>query len=243
MPKSRPLWSPFWNEGEVGVLFSETNVGKSILAVQIANDITNGISSVNGNLVKRQKVLYFDYELSDKQFKRRYSTAKFDKNFYRASPRLEGIEMLDIENAIYDIIRAMEVGYKAIIVDNITFLSNSIKDASNALSLMKTLKANAAQYACSLLLIAHTPKRMQNRPITKADIAGSSNILNFADSAFAMGKSYLDPTLRYIKQIKVRENEFAYDTENVLIGRFSDNGGLLHFEPIIEQSEYLHLEK
>ena len=39
----RPLWSPFWNEGEISVLFSETNVGKSVLATQIANDVARGL--------------------------------------------------------------------------------------------------------------------------------------------------------------------------------------------------------
>src|SRR5674476_374724 len=42
--KSRPipkmLFSEFWYESEVCILFSHTNLGKSILAVQIANSIS-----------------------------------------------------------------------------------------------------------------------------------------------------------------------------------------------------------
>ena len=70
----RPLWSPFWNDKEISVLFSETNVGKSILATQIANDIARGVNSINGQTTRMRKVVYFDYELSDLQFRDRYLT-------------------------------------------------------------------------------------------------------------------------------------------------------------------------
>ncbi len=59
-PKS--LYLCVWYESEVCILFADTNVGKSILAVQIASDIA-----------KEQKVIYIDFELSDKQFEARYS--------------------------------------------------------------------------------------------------------------------------------------------------------------------------
>jgi RecA-family ATPase len=71
--KSRPipkmLFSEFWYEREVCILFSDTNLGKSILAVQIANSISKGIP-INGFKLEasKQSVLYFDFELTEKQF-------------------------------------------------------------------------------------------------------------------------------------------------------------------------------
>ena len=35
----RALWDSFWYEGELSCLFADSNVGKSILAVQIADRI------------------------------------------------------------------------------------------------------------------------------------------------------------------------------------------------------------
>ena len=64
--KSRP--NPHtWFHGlivanENTVIFAASNVGKSILAVQIAEEIA-----------KEEKVLYLDLELSDKQFQMRYT--------------------------------------------------------------------------------------------------------------------------------------------------------------------------
>lgn len=240
-PTAESLWPPFWNRGEICVLFSETNVGKSIIAVQMAKEITDGWSTLMQCGVKADKLLYFDYELSAKQFKSRYGSARFSPLFYRASPVSRNLEMLGLENAVGDIIRSMASGYKVIIVDNITFLSTAVKDATSMLELMKTLKSKASVYGCSLLLIAHTPKRRQNTPLTANDIAGSSNILNFADSAFAIGRSYLDPQLRYLKQIKVRDGGFTYNETNVLVGNFRQTDNFLQFVAITEQPEHLHL--
>src|SRR5574344_3015801 len=55
------LWETCWYEGEVCCLFADSNCGKSILAYQIADEIS-----------RKQKVLYFDFELTAKQFQLRY---------------------------------------------------------------------------------------------------------------------------------------------------------------------------
>jgi RecA-family ATPase len=36
------LFDKFWYEGELCIIFADSNLGKSILAVQIANSINNG---------------------------------------------------------------------------------------------------------------------------------------------------------------------------------------------------------
>lgn len=240
--KVEPLWSPFWNRGEICVLFSETNVGKSILATQIADNIANGYNSITGADGEPIKTVYFDYELSDEQFRDRYAGAEFSNNFYRASPFDDSIEFLCLESAYNDIVNAMEDGAKAVIVDNITYLTSAINDAATMLDLLKRLKAKVKEYGASLLLITHTPKRSQKEILTRADAAGSSYLLNFCDSAFAIGRSYLNSRYRYVKQIKNRVGEFTYTEENVLVGVFEKRDGMLQFVPVVEQSEYLHLE-
>ncbi len=46
-PEPKMLFSEFWHEGELSICFADTNLGKSILAVQIANSISKGIP-ING---------------------------------------------------------------------------------------------------------------------------------------------------------------------------------------------------
>jgi RecA-family ATPase len=83
------LFSEFWFEGELCILFADTNLGKSILAVQIGNSISKG-EQIRGFKLEtpKQPILYFDFELSDKQFENRYSIKfeqhySFDSNFIR----------------------------------------------------------------------------------------------------------------------------------------------------------------
>ena len=91
--KTRPipkmLFGEFWFEGELCILFADTNLGKSILAVQIGNSISRG-EQIGGFKLEasKQPILYFDFELSDKQFENRYSIKfeqhySFDSNFIR----------------------------------------------------------------------------------------------------------------------------------------------------------------
>ena len=61
-PVPRNLFMTLWYEGEVTCLFADSNVGKSIFAVQIADQIAT-----------TEPVLYVDCELSEKQFQLRYT--------------------------------------------------------------------------------------------------------------------------------------------------------------------------
>ena len=62
LPTPRALWNSFGYEGELSCVFADSNVGKSILAVQIADRIA-----------RTDNVLYLDLELSEKQFQLRYT--------------------------------------------------------------------------------------------------------------------------------------------------------------------------
>ena len=65
--KTRPipqmLFGELWFEGELCILFADTNLGKSILAVQIGNSISKG-EQIGGFILEtpKQSILYFDFE-------------------------------------------------------------------------------------------------------------------------------------------------------------------------------------
>lgn len=87
LPIQKKLFGDFWFENELAVLFAETNAGKSILAVQIADSISRGVDIPPFVCdAGAQKVLYFDFELSERQFFIRYSEdcenmSQFNDNF------------------------------------------------------------------------------------------------------------------------------------------------------------------
>jgi hypothetical protein len=108
---------------------------------------------------------------------------------------------------------------------------------------MKHLKSLKNKHNLSILILAHTPKRDFNKPISNNDLQGSKMISNFCDSAFAIGLSYSDSTLRYIKQIKQRNCEQIYHQDNICVCKLNKGlaGNFLQFEFIEFDSEYNHL--
>jgi RecA-family ATPase len=83
------LFGELWYEGELCIMFADTNLGKSILAVQIADSISSGRKIGSFKLeAKPQRVLYFDFELTMKQFQARYSNNYQDNFRFRFSPPL-----------------------------------------------------------------------------------------------------------------------------------------------------------
>ena len=82
-----------------------------------------------------------------------------------------------------------------------------------------------------MLVLAHTPKRNTNTPLTQNSLAGSKRIANFMDSIFAIGTSKKNrPSSRYIKQIKVRSTEMTYGDDNVIECDIVKEDDFLHFE-------------
>jgi hypothetical protein len=255
--KTRPipqmLFGEFWFEGELCILFADTNLGKSILAVQIGNSISRGEQIPGYKLeTHKQSILYFDFELSDKQFENRYSIQfeqhyNFDDNFIRVeiNPDAAIPENQTFEDCLnHSLERCInETGAKVLIIDNLTYLKNETEKAKDALPLMKHLKALKNKYGLSILALAHTPKRDLSKPITRNDLQGSKMLINFCDSSFSIGESHSDKNLRYLKQIKQRNTEQIYDAENVCVCQIDKPLNFLLFEFVNFGKEWEHLKQ
>lgn len=242
MEDIKPLFKPFFYENEISVLFAESNLGKSILAVQIGEYIAK----------HGKKVCYFDYELTTKQFQERYTKDKdkttmykFSDNFYRPILDYElekGHEVL-LERFYETIENKANDGFKVFILDNITYLSDRTNDKSFIMNFLKNLKEFKKKHNVSFLIIAHTPKRKPNKPLEQGDLAGSKAFMNFIDSSFAIGRSIIDSNLLYLKQIKVRVGRFTYNDENVLKCQIVKEHNFVHFKDLGTEVERHLLDK
>jgi hypothetical protein len=258
--KNRPipkmLFGEFWFEHELCILFSDTNLGKSCLAVQIANSISKGNPIPGFKMeAKRQEVLYFDFEFFDKQFEVRYSNNNtdhysFDNYLYRAEidPERSDYKEFGFDNFEKYLYYSLEdkiisLGTKILIVDNLTYLKDETEKAKSALPLMKYLQMLKKKHELSILALAHTPKRDLSKPITRNDLQGSKMLINFCDSSFAIGESTSDKNLRYLKQIKARNTEIIYDTENVILCQIEKPDNFLQFSFLDYSSEKKHLKE
>jgi len=249
---AKMLFDRFWFEEELCILFADTNAGKSILAVQIGDSISRG-EPVSGfeTEVAPATVLYFDFELTDKQFKTRYHQPgygeyKFNSNFLRAvfnpssgrARRFSSFQEYisnELENAI------INTKAKVLIIDNLTCLRYDTYAITGALNLIYSLQSLKSKYGLSILVLAHTPKRNPLKPITRNDLQGSKMLINFCDSAFAIGESQTVSGLRYVKQIKQRSIGETYGAEKVCLCNIVKQHNFLQFEFAGHDHEAAHL--
>lgn len=253
-PKPRQLFGELWFEGEICIMFADSNVGKSILSVQIGESIASGkpvaplaLESIG------EPILYFDFELSDMQFTLRYINEdnqpyRFSNNFFRCEINTdtetpEGFK--DFESYVaFGIEQAVQqTKSRVLIIDNISFISQGTEKTKDALEIMKKLKKLKAKYNLSILVLAHTPKIDPCQPIGKRHLAGSKALTNFCDSMFAIGQSSQDDSFKYVKQLKVRNCEHVYPANNVLVYQIHKPNNFLKFDFLGFGKEWDHLKQ
>jgi len=252
-PIPKKLFDVFWIEGEVCILFASSNVGKSILAVQIADSISRGIPIQGFDFdAGKQSVLYCDFELTSKQFQIRYSDENnnpytWDSDFKRVeiNPSAEIPFGKTYEDYFNDCLESeiKRNNFRVLIIDNLTYLRSDTEKAKDASELMKHLKRLKNKYGLSVLVLAHTPKRDETKQIAMNDLAGSSMLMNFCDTSFTIGRSCIDKDLRYIKQLKARSTEIKFDSENVATCQISKSDNFLKFDFIDVSFEWKHLKQ
>lgn len=254
-PEIKQLCSMIWQTNELHLLFADTGIGKSILAVAMSDAISKGNNTMMlTNENEPFTVLYYDFELSDRQFRKRYSNENGEEHHFSEKFYIDNIDFISLTNVnpkaefndllfqkiTYDI---QQVSARVLVIDNLTFLNlQSTQDTQIAMEVMRKLNELKKEFDLSILVLAHTPKRDPTSPLTINHLAGSKHLSNFADSISAIGKSIQGSNIRYWKQIKPsRSGEMLYDTENVITCEIIKDDKILTFDFISFSSEYEHL--
>lgn len=228
-PPIHRLWGDFWWENELVFLFADSGIGKSILATQIAYEIAEGESECMDVEIEPQTVLYFDFELSERQLARRYGNADFPKSLIRCtiSEEVDSEEFsMNVIEGIKD--KLIDTGAKVMILDNLSYLSTQTAEAEYAGAIMDGLTRLKREMKISIMVIAHTPKIEEWKPLSKTNMAGSKILSNFADGVFAIGRTKTGG--RYLKLLKTR-----------MVSEPDEKSLLPYFNIVAEP--YLHFEK
>ena len=224
---------------EINIIFSAANTGKSLLLVQIAEEIA-----------REQKVLIVDCELSTKQFQMRYTNLEtgavhlFPENFLRAEIDPDLLDDVALEDAIFDSVeQAAKDGIKVICIDNLTFICTDAEKAEVTIKFMRRLIKLKKTYGLTLIIVAHSPKRDASKPITRDDLSGSSKLMALIDNALAVGVSAKDSQMRYVKTVKFRDDEYPYPGESVAVYRIEKQDCYTQFVYMGRDDEREHLRK
>lgn len=215
LPQAVKLFGNLFVENELCILAGDNGAGKSILAMLIADATSSGKQELLGLKIDSGsiKVLFYDLELSDRQFISRVKDHVFHHNLSFAQCTGETLSFTEIKQA------TVATGAKVVIIDNLTALSekNTI-DQDAALKVIRGLNSIKRESGVSILVIAHTPKIPPGIELTTNQISGSKKLTDLCDSAFFLGKSNQGQNIRYIKQVKTRQpdwvNTFSVEFDN-----------------------------
>ena len=236
-PDPEDLYYGLICQGEATAFYGESGSGKTIFAVQMAI-----------KMAQRRKVLYADFELSRKQFQKRYAKRTTDPETgkevitrYPFPPNLfrcffnnddDSDEDSYTEDSILEAIEqtALECKAEVVFIDNLTYLCAAAEDTKEAAKLMKKLVRLKRKYGWTLIVLTHSPKRDNSLPLTQDSMSGSKKLANLFDAVIALGKSAKDSGIRYIKQCKVRSSAEVYTADNVAVYSIVDENSFLHFK-------------
>ena len=215
--KEEPVMTKYFGNylfsGEIAILAGDTGAGKSTLAFQIADNVSKGVGTLNQiNENTEQDVIIYDFEMSNRSLFKRYRDHTFSDKLL--CPDIEEIFMENDGAFDMDIIEKHIITYdpKLVIIDNLSAIAlKSTQDQDVSLQLMKDFKYLSKAFDITLLILHHTPKIACNVPLTLNHIAGSKNLTNFADSVMILGKSSQSLNMRYLKQLKCRNDELTPD--------------------------------
>ena len=113
MSSFRVLYPNIVLEGDLCIIFGQSGIGKTIFAMQVAREIA----------AKGKRVLYLDFEMSERQLALRYNTPNFPPTFFRAELRTDNA----VDNVLTEIERAaVENHAEVLFIDNITALGQSL---------------------------------------------------------------------------------------------------------------------
>lgn len=256
-----PLFGHIWQEGEMAVLFGERSAGKSVLAVQIADSITRGVPvEPFDHCPRKQRVLYVDLALTERQFNARYSADAEHPgaalaNRYQFSTRFNRAEADPLakmpdsfkrieEFILLRVVQELEqTQARVLIIDNIDRLNGQVMGTRDLAFVMSRLRTMKAICGLSILILADLPRRSHRSPLSSDRLMSSRFLSTFADSVFAVGRCRRDDSYRYVKHFRSAGSEVLFDEEHVPTFRILKEGGnCLAFRFEFYKSESYHLE-
>lgn len=244
------------------LICGEENAGKSILAMQITLAALRGGDRLFANhktTFRAESALYIDTDLNDTMFASRYAYRNshglaLPKNLYHFHPGVSCSKTHpDTASLVLDTVEEMLASNftRFIVIDSITRLAQrSFGKFANVKYLMKRFLHLQDKYNATFIIVADnkkyapTSRRPRFNPLT----SDSNSLISFADSAVGITRSSFDVRHRYIKHIKLRGGETAYD-ENYVIDCIitppsektdSEDGNFLSLRPghLLKESQY-----
>jgi KaiC/GvpD/RAD55 family RecA-like ATPase len=252
--RKKELFREFWREGELVVLVGESGVGKSILAMQVADSAAREFTTEaqrtqreeaefltqSGEDRKGTQTLYIDLEKAEIQRVQRYSGYEFAEGLEWADvgsfgvmhSKYRGSVTRFLVDSVYETIRNREPD--VVFIDNLTYLLRAGRRHVDLPALMKTLRRMVNDTGLSMMLLAHSDSRVgRSRYLDERNYHVGFEL---ADGVLALCHSTMDRTFRYVKSV------FPADTRSDEVASYQlVTSPFLRFEFVGMMEEAAHL--
>jgi len=219
-PSKKLMGDYIFLKPSVTALFGCSGVGKTFFTYQLARAFANGIDVIetDGNLFMNEappvRVFYADLELDDEEYRSRrvMRDGRFTENckeeiyFYQrdADAELEAVENNEPIDETQTICQtAHNLGCKVVIIDNLTCLAGDLVDGATAVNIVTKIKRLSIRYKLTVVLITHTPKVDEEKPLTLNNLAGSKHLGNYLTGVIAMNRLPYGHAV-YLRHVKAR---------------------------------------
>jgi len=249
-PEKDYLVDEIIGKGDLVVLAGDTGLGKSIIAHQIGVYLATGESEVLGfKIPKQRRVLYLNFELSNSEFNRRHKKIASGigqkgnlKNFqYNSVTNRKGL-FEDNWDRILETIKN-RYPFDMIIVDNL-YASTSENDEKNydLKQILRKITDVANVHGSAVLVITHHRKHSPEEPLSLHLVRGGSTLTNAMDMVLQLGRSIINPDIRYFMITKnryyspnlMKSLELTLDPESLRMINTGEISEHKHLTPLTE---------
>ena len=209
-------------ENGTSSISGQSNVGKSILALQFAMCVAMGVPFLTFNVPRPRRVLLVQFEMMDAHMSNRIEKCakamlgQYPQHYskYKENLRITSVENIKIftdqYNAIEGNLMAADPPYDVVVVDNL-YSSGAANIAKNdeLTQLMSRIDQLRKEYKCAFMMVSHHKKLEEKRPLEHSMVYGGSYFVNFLDNLVQVANTGRHNQLKVFKITKIRtENEF-----------------------------------
>ena len=209
-------------ENGTSSISGQSNVGKSILALQFAMCVAMGVPFLTFNVPRPRRVLLVQFEMMDAHMSNRVEKCakamlgQYPQHFerYKNNLRITSVEQIKIFTDQYKAIEgnlmSADPPFDVVVIDNL-YSSGAANIAKNdeLTQLMSRIDQLRKEYKCAFMMVSHHKKLEEKRPLEHSMVYGGSYFVNFLDNLVQVANTGRHNQLKVFKITKIRtENEF-----------------------------------
>tara|TARA_R100001594_G_scaffold27121_1_gene51834 strand:- start:964 stop:2826 length:1863 start_codon:yes stop_codon:yes gene_type:complete len=243
-------------ENGTSSISGQSNVGKSILALQFAMSVAMGVPFLTFRVPRPRRVLFVQFEMVDQMVAQRIEKLKktmlvdyptMESN-YQKNLRITSVANIKIFTDQYEAIEgnlmAADPPFDVVVIDNI-YTSGAANIAKNdeLTQLMSRIDTLRKEYKCAWLLVSHHKKLEEKRPLEHGMVYGGSYFVNFLDNLIQVANTGRHKLLKVFKITKIRtENQFHEIPLGILLKAEDDQLYFEYKKPLPKNELYWYTE-